>query len=110
LKDELLEEDVLTCPRAIRGIHITLTTVPRSKGLSADYVFLTHFDDAFYTERGRGVVCDKNVFSFLVALTRARKKTFLISSKEKPPVILGWINEALIQKQFDAPHTKAKKQ
>lgn len=106
IRDEMLGERVpeYASPRAIRGLPITITTVPRSKGLAADYVFVTHFDDQFYTQRGQGAVSDREIFSFLVALTRARKRAFLISSKDKEPVLLDWIDAARIERQLDSPH------
>ena len=50
IRDELLAGDVMlfSADRAIRQIPITLTTITSSKGLSADYVFITHFDDQHF--------------------------------------------------------------
>ena len=91
-------------PRAVRSIPITITTIPSAKGLSADYVFITHFDDQYYTIGG--VVNDREVFAFLVALTRAKKKAVLISSKDQKPELLGWIDPSRIEVRLDAPHTR----
>ena len=60
--------------RGIKDIPITVTTIPSSKGLSSDYVFLTNFDNNYYIEDNKKGPSDKDVFKFLVALTRARKK------------------------------------
>lgn len=108
LREELLADEAFAydTPRGIRGVPITLTTIPSSKGLSADYVFITHFDDQYYTQNGKGAVSDKEVFSFLVGLTRARKKDFLISSKDENPVLLGWIDSARIEQRPDSPHKR----
>lgn len=108
LREDLLADDSIAydAPRGVRGIPIVLTTIPSSKGLAGDYVFITHFDDQYYTESGKGTVSDREVIAFLVALTRARKKAILISSKDKAPVLLHWIDQARIDSRLDAPHTK----
>lgn len=84
-------------PRGIKEISITITTVPKSKGLSGDYVFITHFDDDYYIENKKKGMSDKDVFKFLVALTRAKKRVFLISSKKEVPTFLKWINASRIK-------------
>ena len=101
LRDDLLEQEMAQqgTPRAVRDIHITITTIPSSKGLSGDYVFLTNFDDTYYSQDKQGGVADKDVFNFLVALTRAKKKAFLISSKETEPTLLGWISSDKLERQ-----------
>ncbi|MCH8877937.1 MAG: ATP-dependent helicase [Chloroflexi bacterium] len=83
---------------AIRKIPIAATTIPGSKGLSADYVFITHFDDRFFIkERAQGQVTDEEVCSFLVAITRARRRVYLISTdKRETPTLLTWIDAARI--------------
>ena len=76
----------------IRKIPIKSTTIQSSKGLSADYVFITHFDDRYFI-KNNGNISDKDIRNLLVALTRAKKKVFLISSNTtKRPTFLGWIN------------------
>ena len=84
----------------IRKIDITATTIQRSKGLAADYVFITHFDDQFFIKaKDKNMVDDQDICNFLVALTRARKKVFLISSDKtkKKPVFFHWIDKNRIQ-------------
>jgi len=93
--------------RAVRNTRIDVTTIPGSKGLAADYVFITHFDDQNFTNAKTGEVAEIDVFGLLVAMTRAKKKVFLISSKDQRPKILQWIGKDKIQSQFDAPHNKA---
>lgn len=84
-------------PRGIKDIPITITTIPSSKGLSGDYVFITHFDDNYYLEnKGKGIL-DEDIFKFLVAFTRAKKKVFLISSKKEVPIFLKWIDGSRIE-------------
>ncbi len=84
-------------PRGIKNIPITITTIPRSKGLSGDYVFITNFDDNYYIENKKKGISDIDVFKFLVALTRTKKKLFLISSKKEIPTFLKWINKSKIK-------------
>jgi superfamily I DNA/RNA helicase len=76
---------------AIRRIPIQSTTIQSSKGLAEDYVFITHFDDQYFL-RDKGKVGDRDICSFLVALTRARQKVFLISSRKNEPTFLNWIS------------------
>jgi superfamily I DNA/RNA helicase len=101
LHNDLLEQEMAQqgTPRAIKDIHITITTIPSSKGLSGDYVFITNFDDTYYSQDKQGGVGDKDVFNFLVALTRAKKKAFLISSKAAEPTLLGWIASDKLERQ-----------
>jgi len=83
--------------RGIKDIPITVTTIPSSKGLSEDYVFITHFDDDYCIQDKKVGVTDKDVFNILVALTRARKKVYLISTKQKKPLLLKWIDSSRIE-------------
>ena len=80
----------------VRKIPITATTIQSSKGLAADYVFITYFDDKYFI-KDKDKVSDQDICNFLVALTRARKKVFLSSSdREKNPVFLKWIDKKRI--------------
>ena len=101
LKDEIksckptLPTPTLSNP-GIRKIPITTTTIQRSKGLDADYVFITYFDDQYFI-KDKSKVSDQEICNFLVALTRARSKVFLISSHtRKKPVFLKWIDKKRI--------------
>lgn len=77
---------------AIRKIPIKATTIQSSKGLSADIVFITHFDDQYFIKgHKQKVISDQDICNFLVALTRAKKKVFLISSADDNPTFLTWI-------------------
>ncbi len=83
----------------VRKIPITATTIQSSKGLAADYVFITHFDDKYFIKDTDNNVSDQDICNFLVALTRARRKAILISSDvQKKPAFLGWIDEKHILK------------
>lgn len=82
----------------IRKIPIKATTIQSSKGLSVDYVFITYFDDQYFTDVKNKKITDINVFNFLVALTRAKKGVYLISSNTKrEPVFLSWIKNERIK-------------
>ena len=83
-----------SCNPSVRKIPITLTTVQSSKGLAADYVFITHFDERYI---GKSGVCDQSICNFLVALTRARKKVWLLSTADKTNPFLGWIDGQRIE-------------
>jgi hypothetical protein len=74
---------------ALRKIPIKATTIQSSKGLAADVVIITHFDDRYYLDRTG--ITDRNICNFLVALTRAKKKVVLISTQTKTPEFLQWI-------------------
>jgi ATP-dependent DNA helicase UvrD/PcrA len=82
---------------AVRNIPVKITTIPSSKGLAEDYVFIVDFDDRFFLEEGQRC-SDQKVFNFLVALTRARRKVFLISSTKEEPKFLTWIAKERIEK------------
>jgi len=73
----------------IKKIPVMVTTVQSAKGLCADYVFIAHCDDRFFI--GKNGLTDRAVCNFLVALTRARKKVFLVSTQKKKPTFVQWI-------------------
>ncbi|MDP2602511.1 MAG: AAA family ATPase [Deltaproteobacteria bacterium] len=100
LKEELDLESRKIGDRGLRKIPIQATTIQSSKGLAAEYVFITHFDDRYFIkDKVTGKTSDQDICSFLVALTRAKKKVFLISSTSKSePTFLKWINKERIQK------------
>lgn len=82
--------------RAVRDIKITITTVMGSKGLAADYVFLMDFSDKYFSKGG---ITDQNIYDFIVAMTRARKRIYLISPDDKEATFLGWIKNERIKKE-----------
>jgi len=99
LKNEIDSRTLSNSNPAIRKIPITATTIQSSKGLAADYVFITHFDDRYFIkDNDKSKIADQDICNFLVALTRARKKVFLISSETtKTPAFLDWIDPERIQ-------------
>lgn len=99
LLGELEDEDPeQTCPRSVREIPITITTIPSSKGLAGDYVFITHFDDRSYLEDPAQGPVDGDVYKFIVALTRGRKRVTLISLNANDPLFLSWLNGRHVRK------------
>jgi len=102
MRDILAEELDLDSQKfgdpAVRKIPIRAATIEGSKGLSADYVFITHFDDQYFMRNNKQSLTDKDICNFLVALTRARNKVFLISSKKTEPMFLKWIRKERIER------------
>jgi superfamily I DNA/RNA helicase len=93
-----LQEKGRRLERAIRKIPIKVTTVQSSKGLAADLVFVAPFDDRYFIKDKDSVVSDQDVCNFVVALTRAKKKVVLISSPQRDPTLLGWIDKTRIKR------------
>ena len=100
LKDEITSSSARAGNPGLRKIPIKATTIQSSKGLAADVVFITHFDDQYFVKnKDKTKISDQDVCNFLVALTRARRKIFLISSDtKKEPTFLGWIDAGRIEK------------
>ncbi len=100
LKEEFASDIQRVGNPGLRKIPIKATTIQSSKGLAAEYVFITHFDDQFFIKnKDKKSVCDQDMCNFLVALTRARKKVFLISSNtKKEPIFLQWIDKSRIER------------
>jgi len=98
LRDQINSSQQRQLDPGLRKVFIKVTTVPSSKGLSADYVFITHFDDRYFIKnKNKNKITDQDICSFIVALTRARKKVYLISSDtKKMPTFIKWINKACI--------------
>ena len=94
LKEEIEDDWQRGGNPSIRTIPVKATTIQSSKGLAADYVFVTHFDDRYVIkDRDKTKISDHDICSFLVALTRAKKKVFLVSSNPKIiPTFRTWID------------------
>lgn len=96
LKNEITT--VVLADSAVRKIPIKATTIPGSKGLDAQYVFVTHFEDRFFIkEKDKDNISDQDIRNFLVVLTRAQRKVYFISTEEKDPTFLSWIDEKRIE-------------
>ncbi len=81
----------------IRRIPIQISTFQSSKGLAADYVFITHFDDQFCIRNKNSKMSDQDICSFLVALTRARRRVYLLSTlRAMTPTFYSWIDPVRI--------------
>lgn len=87
----------------IKSVPIEITTFQSSKGLAADYVFITFFDDRYCLRDKEIGLSDQDVCSFLVALTRARRGVYLLSTvRNCTPTLLTWINRNRIR-EVQAP-------
>ena len=98
LRSKINSNSPRTGNRALRKIPIKATTIQGSKGLAADIVFITHFDDCFFVKNNKNKtqITDQDIRQLLVALTRAKRKIFLISSQEQTPTFLNWIGRSRI--------------
>jgi len=99
LKEEIETGSQRVGNPGLRKTQIKITTIESAKGLAADYVFITYFDDTYFIKNeDKTKISDKDICKFLVALTRARNKAFLISSNDKKkPTFLNWINSDKIE-------------
>lgn len=100
LKDEITSGYQRIDNPGLRKISIKSTTIQGSKGLEAEYVFITHFDDQYFIKnKDKKEILDQDICNFLVALTRAKRKIFLISSNIKEEqTFLTWINKERIDR------------
>jgi len=81
----------------IRKIPIKATTIQSAKGLAADLVFITHFDDQYFIQNtDKKTLSNQDICNFLVSITRAKKSLFLLSTNETNPVFLDWISKKKI--------------
>lgn len=99
LKEKIDASSTISIEAGIKGISITGTTIQGSKGLSADYVFITHFDDQYFVKaNNKSKLSDQDICNFIVALTRARRKVFLLSTNtNKEPILLKWLDKSYIK-------------
>ena len=79
---------------------IKLTTFQRCKGLSGGFVFIVGLNDGTIPKKP-GSPTDNEICQFIVALTRARKKCYLISNKRfggsgwlRHSTFIDWIDES----------------
>jgi superfamily I DNA/RNA helicase len=84
--------------RGLRNIPITITTRESSKGLSAEYVFMVYCDDQYLIQNQKEIgITDRDICDFLVALSRAKNKVFIVSSQKSRPTFVKWIKEARME-------------
>ena len=63
------------------------------------FIPLKNFDDQYFIkDRDKNNIEDRDICNFLVPLTRAKKKVFLISSCRKDPTFLKWIENGRIDR------------
>ncbi len=94
LKKELVNKPTKNSSLGITKIPIKATTIQSSKGLSADLVFITHFDDRYLLrDKDKEIISDQEICSFLVTLSRAKKMVHLISTDGEAPTFRNWINK-----------------
>lgn len=96
IKKQALDKSHEFAASGVRSLPIRISTITKSKGLSYDYVFIAHIDDKYYLEQ-QGVISDKKICNFLVALTRARKKVYLLSHTGSEPTFIKWIDAERIE-------------
>lgn len=99
LRDEITSTAQRVGNPSIRKIRVKATTIQSSKGLAAEYVFITHFDDQYFIKnKDKKRISDQDICNFLVALTRAKRKVFLISTGGKhEPTFVKWIDAGRIE-------------
>lgn len=67
--------------RPLSGLEITICNILNSKGLGADVVFLIGFDQGRFPSKA--IPTDSEVYQMLVAVTRAKKRVYLINTVGK---------------------------
>ncbi len=85
-----------------KNTPIKIATILGSKGLTTDYTFLVNFDDKYLLDHapdGSAVITDVSICKFLVALTRAKTKTYIYTSENALPTYLKWIGDEFIEEQ-----------
>ncbi len=84
-----------------KNTPIKIATILGSKGLTRDYTFLVNFDNKYLLEQnGKKLsVTDGSICKFLVALTRAKTKTYIYTSENRYPTYLEWIGKEFIEDQ-----------
>jgi superfamily I DNA/RNA helicase len=73
-----LKKDNIYLPRPLLNLNVTICNILNSKGLGADIVFLVGFDQGKFPSKEK--VDDSEIYQMLVALTRAKKRIYLINT------------------------------
>ena len=71
----------LYLPQPLRNFEITVCSILYSKGLGADVVFLVGFYQGKFPAKKEAT--DSEVYQMLVALTRAKKRIYLVNTIDK---------------------------
>jgi superfamily I DNA/RNA helicase len=66
--------------RPLGGLEITICNILNSKGLGADVVFLLGFDQGKFPTKA--IPTEGEIYQMLVAITRAKKRIYLINTVE----------------------------
>lgn len=77
LTHQLAEESQML-PRPLGNLDITICSILGSKGLGADVVFIVGFDQGKLPAKAE--VKDSEIYQILVALTRAKKRIYLVNT------------------------------
>lgn len=80
LFDQLIK-DFNTHKRPLKNLNIVVCNILKSKGLGADVVFVVGFDQGRLPKKV--AVEESEIYQLLVALTRAKKRIYLINTKDK---------------------------
>ena len=97
IRDELAQKSAKK--NIYKNTPIKIVTVLGSKGLTRDYAFLVNFDDRFLLDRNADSsmkITDDSICRFLVALTRARERVCIYTSKNVYPTYVEWIADGFI--------------
>lgn len=92
LREELTERKI--SKNIFKHIPIKIVTMLGAKGLTRDFTFLVNFDNRYLLERGADStlkVTDGSICRFLVALTRARKRVSIYTTKSVYPTYVQWL-------------------
>ncbi len=85
IKNELAIKDIRqhfrNLPRPLANIEITVCSTLSSKGLGADVVFMVGFDQGRFPREA--VPTNSEIYQMLVAITRAKKRLYLINTVGK---------------------------
>jgi hypothetical protein len=77
LIDQVVAENS-SLPRPLNSVEITVANILGSKGLGADVVFLIGFDQGKFPAKQQ--VDTSEIYQMLVALTRAKKRIYLVNT------------------------------
>lgn len=96
LTSQLVSENS-NLPRPLSNLEVTVCSILGSKGLGADVVFLVGFDQGKLPSKS--TVMESEIYQMLVALTRAKKRIYLVNTlNSKVSQFAEHIDASLIQK------------
>lgn len=78
--DELRDRN-LVLSRPLGNLNITVCNILNSKGLGADVVFLVGFDEGKFP--AKNTPTDSEIYQMLVAITRSKKRMYLVNTTGK---------------------------